>query len=143
MFATKAYISATGKPKAYVLTHDVKKCVASCGSPSGWVHVVSMAGTTAVGLFENDPQILEPLLVKAAEMIPSDESKSTGRRSGLGGPEWHQRAALFQSQLMIPFENGKLLTSVHQDVMALDYEPKQGRREFLLSVIPAPAGEEK
>lgn len=131
----RAYWTATGSLKSYVLTHDVKKALATQTGKSGLVHVVSMGATTAVGLFENDPEILGPLQQSIFALFQSHIKPATSRRSGLSGPAYHLMAGFMRLAVTVPFENGKLLTSPFQDVMALDFEPKPGRREFVITIV--------
>lgn len=90
-------------------------------------------------LMENDSKIITPLMARTAEQFSADlklGKARDARRSGLSEAPFHCMAARFGLTLTIPFENGKLLSSVHQDILALDFEPKAGRREFVLSVLP-------
>ncbi len=131
----RAYLTANGGLKSYVLTHDVKKALATQTGKSGLAHIVSMGATTAVGLFENDPEVLAPLQQSIFALFQAHIKPAANRRSGLSAPAYHQMAGLMRLEVTVPFENGKLLTSPFQDVMALDFEPKPGRREFIITIV--------
>ena len=139
----RAYVTASGQLKSYVLTHDVKKNLQIFEGKTGHILITSLQATTAVLLAENDPEILTPYLQYTFSQFQNSPKVTKPRRSGLSGPAYHLMAALTGLTLAVPFENGKLLTSPHQEVMALDYEPKPGRREFLLSYFPQTAPEGK
>lgn len=135
----RAYLTASGRLQSYVLTHDVKKALQSFSGKTGVVQLLSVQSTTALLVAENDPSILAPFLQYAFSQFQAQIQPQTARRSGLSGPAYHQMAALSGLTLSLPFENGKLLTSPHQDVMTLDYEPKPGRREFIITVVTIPS----
>ena len=131
----RAYLSANGSLKSYVLTHDVKKALATQASKSGLVNILSIGATTAVGLYENDPEVLTPLLQSVFANFQANIKPASPRRSGLSGAAYHQMAGFIGLAITIPFENGKLLTSAFQDVMAMDFEIKPGRREFIITIV--------
>lgn len=141
MSSYKAYLSATGGLKSYVLTHDVKKVLSQpVAQGQGLVHILSLGGTTALKLIENDPDIITPMQQTVFSLFQSQiaSSKPKNRRSGLSASAYHQMASLMGLELSLPFQGGKLLTSPFHEVMALDFEPKVGRREFLITILSTP-----
>lgn len=137
----KAYINATGRPAAYTLVHDIKRCLAESKAQAGLVSILSTQATTAVALIENDDAIKRELMAYAQKAFEHVPDKPAARRSGAGPDRYHLMAALTGLTLVLPFAAGRLMTNLQHDVVALDYEPKPGRREFLITVLPASAGQ--
>ena len=147
-YSQKAYLNASGKVGIYTLMHDVKRSLADSKIPAGLVTILSSQATTSVILLENEDDIKQALITHVQAQFDSAvtaKPSTTPRRSGSGPAAAHTMAALTGLTLTLPFVNGRLLTHLQHEVFALDYEPKSGRREFVITVMaaptpPAPAG---
>lgn len=140
MHVHKAYLNATGKIATYTLTHDVKRAILDAKAAAGQVCVLSTLATTAVLLLENDDTIKKELMIHVEKMFESVSGKSVSRRSGSGPDKFHLMAALTGLTITLPFQQGRLLIHPQHEVLALDFEPKAGRREFIISVLPSGGG---
>lgn len=135
-YSSKAYLNATGSGQVLNLTHDVKRVLADSQLKSGLVNIVSMLGTTAIRLMENDPQLQKGYfeLVQGTFKAQIDK-KAAPRRSGSGAGAYHYMAAMIGLSLTLPFAEGRLSASPFHDIVAFDFEPKSGRREFVITVL--------
>lgn len=129
----KAYANAKGKPEFYLLSHDIKRVLSETKSGSGLVTIVSAQGTTGLGIYENDPELLSQLMEYVTGEFASFSETKKPRRSGTGPDKFHLMASYFGGSITIPFEQGRLLTSFQQEVFAFDFDPKPGRREFIIT----------
>ena len=100
----RAYLTANGSLKSYVLTHDVKKALASQTGKSGLVNILSIGATTAVGLYESDPEVLTPLQQSVFANFQANIKPASPRRSGLSGAAYHQMAGFIGLAITIPFD---------------------------------------
>lgn len=140
MHVHKAYLNATGKIATYTLTHDVKRAILDAKAAAGHVCILSTQATTAVLLLENDDTIKKELMAHVQKMFESVSSKPISRRSGSGPDRFHLMAAFMGLTITLPFQQGRLLGHPQHEVLALDFEPKAGRREFIVSVLPSGGG---
>ncbi|MBF0104771.1 MAG: YjbQ family protein [Deltaproteobacteria bacterium] len=142
MFSQKAYLNAKGSPAVLNLTHDVKRCLGDSKIKSGLVHIISTQGTTAVMTMENDPELQKEYLHHIQAQFESADKTKLSRRSHTGANCFHHMAATVGLSLTLAFDQGRLLTSPFHDIIALDFDPSPGRREFVISVMgDAPAAQ--
>lgn len=139
-YSLKAYINATGKPCAYTLIHDVKRCLAESKIQTGLISILSTQATTSVILLENDDMIKKEVMAYAQKAFEHVADKAVARRSGSGADRYHLMAALTGLCVTVPFTMGRLAIHFQHDVVALDYEPKPGRREFVMTVVGSGGG---
>jgi secondary thiamine-phosphate synthase enzyme len=141
-FQSKAYLNTKGGGVVLNLTHDVKRCLLDAKAPKGLVNIVSNQATTAVTLLENDPNVQKGVIETIQNLFAGGTDNQVARRSGSGSDRYHLMAAMTGLSLTLPFDNGKLATSAFYEIVALDYDAKPGRREFLITVLgdTPPAG---
>lgn len=119
------------------LSHDVKRAVADSKTVSGLAHVLSTQGTTGLMILENDPALHKSAFDHMAQQFPDEptNAKPVSRRSFTGANCYHLRASVAGLSVVVPFESGKLLMSPFHEIVVFDFEPKAGRREFIISVL--------
>lgn len=143
-YTLKAYLNASGKLASYTLIHDIKRALMDSKAQAGLVSVLSTQATTAVALLENDEGIRKEWMGFAAQTFAGASDKMVARRSGSGPDKFHLMAALTGLSVTLPFAQGRLLIHAQHEVFALDFDPKPGRREFVITVLPSggaqPAG---
>ena len=124
-----------------LLTHDVKRCINDSKAKSGQVTIISTSGTTAVCLLENDATLQNEYLKHLCAQFDASSLESPARRSHTGANKFHLMAAAAGINLTLAFDGGKLLSSPFHEVVVLDFEPKSGRREFVISVVGEGGGQ--
>lgn len=137
MFSLRAYINATGAIQAYNLTHDLKRAITESKLSQGLINVISTQATTALILLENDDNIVRQLLEHLKGLFCELPEGKASRSSGSGADKYHLMAAQVGLALTVPFSEGRLLIGLRHAVFALDFEPKAGRREFVIGVLSA------
>ncbi len=133
-FTHRAYLNAKGGGSILVLTHDVKRALTDSTIKKGLISIVSMGATTGVALMENDAAVWQErlkLLQKQFADVPNDK---VARRSGLGGAQSQLMAAAVGLNVTLSFNDVRLIVSPFHEIVALDFEPKPGRREFVISI---------
>jgi thiamine phosphate synthase YjbQ (UPF0047 family) len=136
MHSLKAYINATGGAKAYVLTHDVKRALSDAKAAAGLVNVLSTQGTTSILLLENDESVRAAYLDFAKKTFEHLPENKISRKTMTGADRYHLMATLSGLSLTVPFQAGRLLIHPQHEILAMDFEPKAGRREFIITVLP-------
>ncbi|EKD51974.1 MAG: hypothetical protein ACD_62C00148G0005 [uncultured bacterium] len=141
-YSHKAYLNAPEGSAVLVLTHDVKRALSDSKASKGHVHITSTSGTTGIKLIENDSHLQKGYLTRIEKTFLDQPDNIVTRRSGTGPDKYHHMAVSCGLTLTLPFENGRLLSSPFHEVVALDFEPKAGRREFIITIAAddAPAG---
>lgn len=136
MFYTqKAYLNSKGGPAVLGLTHDVKRAITDAKVKKGHIQVLSMQGTSGLVLIENDPGLQKELLDDLSKQFEKPGALDPKRKSHTGANCFHKMAASAGLTLSLTFDNGQLLTSPFHEIVVLDFEPKPGRREFLITIL--------
>lgn len=119
------------------LSHDVKRAIADSKAGSGLAHVLSTQGTTGLMILENDPTLHKAAFDNMVRLFPDEPAgaKPVSRRSFTGANCFHLRASAAGLSVIVPFESGRLLMSPFHEIVVFDFEPKSGRREFIISVL--------
>jgi len=139
VYVHKAYINARGGTAIHNLTHDVKRCIEESQISAGQLNVLSTRGTCGVILLEKDEDIQKELLAYLDGQFAESSQDDVGRRSHTGANCFHHRATLVGLSLTLSFEQGRLLSSPFQEVYAIDFDPKPGRREFIITAVGSAA----
>lgn len=136
MHIHKAYLNAKGAGQILSLNHDVKRALTDSKLKQGLVSILSTQATTAVTLIEADAELQKMYVEHIQKQIDETVSKNIlPKRSHTGANGFHLRAALVGLSLTASFDQGRLLVSPFHDIIAIDFEPKPGRREFIISVL--------
>lgn len=145
-YSAKAYVNSRGKGKVHVLSHDLKRFLRESKTTNGLLHVVSMHATVAICLLENESELQQELFKKTYLQYKNIENLSVlPRRSRTGDDCYHMMAAEYGLSLTLPVVQSNLAISPFHDVVAFDFEPSEGRREFQVTILgdnppPAPQG---
>lgn len=131
----KAYLNARGGPSVLNLSHDVKRCLSDSQAKSGVIQILSTQGTTGVILMENDAELQKESLSYFQKQFEASSGNKVARKSRTGANCFHHMAALVGLSLTISFDGGRLLASPFHEILAFDFEPSPGRREFIITVI--------
>ena len=134
-YTHKAYLNARGGPSVLTLTHDAKRCIADANAKAGFIHIISTCGTTGVKLMENDTKLHQEYLDSVQKMFAENDGSQVARRSGTGANKFQLMAAQCGLEITVPFEAGRLNSSPFQEILAFDFEPKSGRREFIMTIV--------
>lgn len=88
-------------------------------------------------ILENDPTLHKAAFDNIVRQFPDEPAtaKPVARRSFTGANCFHLRASQVGLSVLVPFETGKLLMSPFHEIVVFDFEPKAGRREFIISVL--------
>lgn len=128
-------MNARGGPAVLILSHDVKRCLSDSQAKGGYIHIMSSQGTTAVTLMENDAELQKEYLSYIEKQFEASSRDKVARKSRTGPNCYHHMASLIGLGLTVGIDGGRLLTSPFHDVLAFDFEPTPGRREFVITIV--------
>lgn len=131
----KAYLTSREGAQILILTHDVKRCLVESKLQAGHINIVSTQATTAISLMENDPVLQGKYLKYLQKQFEADDHNKVARRSGAGLDRYHLMAAQVGLSITISIDQGRLLISPFHEIVAFDFEPQSGRREFIMTAV--------
>lgn len=84
---------------------------------------------------ENDAALQKEFLQYVQKQFEGSSQDKVGRKSRTGPNHCHLMAALVGLSVTISFDQGRLLISPFHDILAFDFEPNSGRREFQITIV--------
>jgi secondary thiamine-phosphate synthase enzyme len=117
------------------VTDEVAKLVASSGITTG-VAVVQLVGSTgAVTTIEYERGALSDLRRALDRLAPTDLHYDHDARWGDGNGFSHVRSALLKTSLAVPVIDGRLALGTWQQVVVLNLDNRDRRREVVALVV--------
>lgn len=118
---------------------DVTEEVASVLNSSGIVHgmalVFTRGSTCSVTTIEYEPGAVEDLRRAINMIAPEDASYKHNERWGDGNGFSHVRAALMKPSLSVPVKEGGLMLGTWQQIVFLDFDNRERRRELTVQIV--------
>lgn len=105
------------------------------GIENGSVTVFCPGSTCSVTTIEYEPGVVQDLARVIEALVPSNVPYEHDRRWGDGNGFSHVRAALLKPSLTIPFLSKKLALGTWQQIVLVDFDNRQRRREIIVQVI--------
>lgn len=105
------------------------------GIEHGSVTVFCPGSTCSVTTIEYEPGVVQDLARVIEALVPSNVPYEHDRRWGDGNGFSHVRAALLKPSLTIPFLSKKLALGTWQQIVLVDFDNRQRRREIIVQVI--------
>ncbi len=135
VYAESFTLSAKGFCDIFDITGKVADVVARAGMANGAVTVFCPASTCAVTTIEYERGVLNDLRRAIERLVPQDREYEHDRLWGDGNGFSHVRAALLKPSLGIPLVGNRLALGRWQQVVFLDFDNRERRREILVQVI--------
>jgi len=105
------------------------------GIQNGSVTVFCPGSTCSVTTIEYEPGVVRDLARVIETLVPSNVPYEHDRRWGDGNGFSHVRAALLKPSLTIPFLKKKLALGTWQQIVLVDFDNRQRRRDIIVQVI--------
>lgn len=134
-FTFKAYLNGKDLAQTAVLTHDVKRALLESGAKSGHINIVSTSSSVGVSLMDSKSGASEALLRSLVEQFSKQDQDDEITSDDVDPLVCQGLAALVGLSLTVPFEAGRMSCHPNHDIFAFDFEPKAGRREFVITII--------
>ena len=136
MVSTKTIsIQTQGNCDIADITSRVAEGVSGSGINSGTVTVFVSGSTAGVTTIEYERGVLSDFQDMWQRIISRDLKYEHNRAWGDGNGHSHVRASLLGSSLVIPFDNGKLLTGTWQQIVLVDFDNRPRSRRIILQIM--------
>jgi secondary thiamine-phosphate synthase enzyme len=117
------------------VTGKVAAAVGRSGIGNGIVTVFCPGSTCSLTTIEYEPGVLSDLARVIEEIVPSNIPYEHDRRWGDGNGFSHVRAALLKPSITIPLLSSRLALGTWQQVVFLDFDNRERRREIIVQVV--------
>ncbi len=128
-------LSAKGFCDIFDITGKVVDVVANTDVVNGMVTVFCPGSTCAVTTIEYEAGVLRDLRRVIEEIVPQGREYEHDKLWGDGNGFSHVRAALLKPSLVIPLAGKRLALGRWQQVVFLDFDNRERRRDILVQVI--------
>ena len=128
-------LSATGFCDIHDITEPVADAAGRAGVADGTVTVFCRGSTCAVTTIEFERGVLADLRRAIEELVPQNRPYEHDKSWGDGNGFSHVRAALLKPSLAIPLIGKRLALGRWQQVVFLDFDNRERRREIIVQVI--------
>lgn len=128
-------LNTQGNADIQDITDQISNAVADSGLESGTVTIFTPSATSALTTIEFESGCISDLRRLFDEIIDPKRQYAHNARWGDGNGHSHVRAALLGPSLVIPFVNHRLTLGTWQQVIFVDFDNRQRRRELVLQLM--------
>jgi secondary thiamine-phosphate synthase enzyme len=128
-------LSTNGNADIKDITDAVREAIAESGIRNGIVTIFCPSATSALTTIEYESGCLSDLRRLFDEIADPNRHYDHNARWGDGNGHSHVRAALLKASLTVPFVEGRMTLGTWQQIIYLDFDNRQRRRELILQVI--------
>lgn len=136
MVETKSFILSTmGNCDVIDITSDVKNGVFESKIQSGTVTVFIPGSTGGITTIEYESGAVNDLKDAYERIIPQNINYAHNERWRDGNGHSHIRASMLGPSLTVPFSAKNLLLGTWQQIVFVDFDNRQRKREIILQII--------
>ena len=135
VFTETFSLSAKGFCDIIDVTGKVAAAVGRSGIANGLATVFCPGSTCSLTAIEYETGALRDLANVIERIVPSNVPYEHDRRWGDGNGFSHVRAALLKPSISVPLVNRKLALGTWQQIVFLDFDNRERRREIIVQVI--------
>jgi secondary thiamine-phosphate synthase enzyme len=135
VFTETFSLSAKGFCDIIDVTGKVAAAVGRSGIANGLVTVFCPGSTCSLTAIEYETGVLRDLANVIEKIVPSNVPYEHDRRWGDGNGFSHVRAALLKPSISVPLVNRKLALGTWQQIVFLDFDNRERRREIIVQVV--------
>lgn len=128
-------LNTQGNADIQDITDQISNAVADSGLESGTITIFTPSATSALTTIEFESGCISDLRRLFDEIIDPQRQYAHNARWGDGNGHSHVRAALLGPSLAIPFVNRQLTLGTWQQVIFVDFDNRQRRRELVLQLM--------
>ena len=135
VFTETFSLSAKGFCDIIDVTGKVAAAVGRSGIANGLATVFCPGSTCSLTAIEYETGVLRDLANVIEKIVPSNVPYEHDRRWGDGNGFSHVRAALLKPSISVPLVNRKLALGTWQQIVFLDFDNRERRREIIVQVV--------
>ena len=117
------------------ITNQLSQIISDSGLVNGMVTLFTPSATSALTTIEYESGCVSDLQRLFDEIVDPDRHYAHNARWGDGNGHSHVRAALLGPSLSIPFVDHRLTLGTWQQVIFIDFDNRQRRRELVVQII--------
>jgi len=117
------------------ITNQLSQIIGDSGLVNGTVTLFTPSATSALTTIEYESGCVSDLQRLFDEIVDPDRHYAHNARWGDGNGHSHVRAALLGPSLSIPFVDHRLTLGTWQQVIFIDFDNRQRRRELVVQII--------
>lgn len=131
----KFSVSTKGFCDIIDITDKVKEAVKKEKVKDGFCLVFSPGSTVAITTIEFESQLLKDFKELMEKLVPSDKKYHHDDVWGEANGFSHLRSSLIGPSLLAPIEGGELLLGTWQQIVLLDFDRRERKREVIVKVF--------
>jgi len=128
-------INTKGNADILDITDQVSRVVAESGLENGVITLFTPSSTSGLTTIEYESGCINDLRRLFDEIIDPGRHYAHNARWGDGNGHSHVRAALLGASFSVPFVNHRLTLGTWQQIIFVDFDNRQRRRELVVQVI--------
>ena len=128
-------LNTKGNADIQDVTNQITQIVGEGGLENGTITLFTPSATSALTTIEFESGCISDLRRLFDEIIDPQRHYAHNARWGDGNGHSHVRAALLGPSLSIPFVEGRLTLGTWQQVIFVDFDNRERRREIVVQVI--------
>jgi secondary thiamine-phosphate synthase enzyme len=131
----KINLNTKGNADIQDITDQISQTVAESGLNDGVVTVFTPSSTSGLTTIEYESGCLSDLRRLFDEIIDPARHYAHNARWGDGNGHSHVRAALLGASFSVPFVNRRLTLGTWQQIIFIDFDNRQRRRELVVQLM--------
>jgi secondary thiamine-phosphate synthase enzyme len=128
-------LSTQGNADIQDITNQLSQIIGDSGLENGTVTLFTPSATSALTTIEFESGCVSDLRRLFDEIVDPDRHYAHNARWGDGNGHSHVRAALLGPSLSIPFVDQRLTLGTWQQVIFIDFDNRQRRRDLVVQII--------
>ena len=117
------------------ITDRVHEIVASSGLNEGIACVFAPGSTAAITAIEYESGVVRDLIEAIERVAPQDIPYAHDARWHDGNGHSHVRSAMIGPSFAVPFSDGRLTLGTWQQIVLLDFDNRDRRRQVMVQVV--------
>lgn len=128
-------ISTRGHTDIVDITQQVEQVLEESELKNGSLTVFVSGSTAGITSIEYEPGLLKDLPEAFEKMAPTGVTYHHDAAWGDGNGYAHVRAAMLGSSFTVPFDNGKLLLGIWQQIVVIDFDNRPRKRNVVVQMM--------
>jgi secondary thiamine-phosphate synthase enzyme len=128
-------LNTQGNADIQDITSQVSQAVEESGLKDGVVTVFTSSSTSGLTTIEYESGCVSDLRRLFDEIVDPARHYAHNARWGDGNGHSHVRAALLGASFSVPFVNRRLTLGTWQQIIFIDFDNRQRRRELILQIM--------
>ncbi len=128
-------VISNGENEMIDITRQTAEAIKLSNLQDGIVVIFVSGSTAAVTTIEYEPGLKKDFPKMLARLAPNDIEYEHDNRWHDGNGHSHVRASLIGPSLTVPFENGRLMLGVWQQIVVLEMDTRGRERNIVLQMI--------